>query len=216
MRRSQLCLVVAVTGVLLWVGSPAQGSEAPERQDYFIAGLELGGTGPLSPLDRYTKDGMIGAPFAGYMFNRFLGVMGQIHLAAMPNRDACKPVGHPDYSFDGCYKNKPLEAEWTWTLGGTIGPRLALPLGGFEVWGTFQGGGFTGLSDDSPISDTSLAFSTGGGVNVAMRGGLSFGGFARYNRLYQEAHGRGDVRYAAGGISLTYKFAAPTGAPPSK
>jgi opacity protein-like surface antigen len=186
------------------------------RQDYYIAGVELGGTGALEPLNRFVNNGVILAPFGAYMFNDFVGVMGQMHVLAMPNRDACKPIGDPEYDPNGCSGNKPLEDDWTWALGATVGPRLALPLGGIEVWGTFQGGGFTGLSPNSPITHSSVAFSTGGGVNIAVNNSISLGGFARYNRLYQEAHDRGDVRYATGGISLTYKFSPLEAVPPSK
>ena len=30
------------------------------------------------------------------------------------------------------------------------------------------------------------------------------GAFAKYNRLFQRAHGRGDVRYAVGGLLLSW------------
>jgi hypothetical protein len=218
MRRSQLCLVLAVAGALLWVRSPALGEDGdqPVRQDYYIAGVELGGTGALDPLNRYVKNGVILAPFGAYMFNDFIGVMGQMHVVAMPNKDSCKPVGDPDYDANGCSGNKPLEDDWTWALGATVGPRVALPLGGIELWGTFQGGGFTGLSPNSPINNTSLAFSTGGGVTIEVNKSILLGGFARYNRLYQGAHGRGDVRYVGGGLSLTFKMPPPEGALPSK
>jgi hypothetical protein len=220
MRRSQLCLVlaVAIAGTLLWGRSAALGQEdeEPVRQDYFIGGVELGGTGALDPLNRYAKDGAILAPFGAYMFNRFIGVMGQMHVVAMPNKDACEPIGAPGYNPEGCVGNKPLESDWTWALGATIGPRLALPLGGIELWGTFQGGGFTGLSGNSPIDESSVAFSTGGGANVEVTSTVSVGAFARYNRLYQGAHGQGDVDYASGGVSLTLKFPSGEAAPPSK
>jgi hypothetical protein len=218
MRRSQLCLVLAVAGVLLWGRSAALGEEGeqPVRQDYYLAGVELGGTGALDPLNEFAKDGAILAPFGAYMFNPFMGVMGQMHVVAMPNKDACKPIGSPGYNPEGCSGNKPLENDWTWALGATVGPRVALPLGGIEFWGTFQGGGFTGVSGNSPIDHSSFAFSTGGGVNVAVNDRVSVGGFARYNRLYQEAHDQGDVRYASGGVSVTLKFPPPEPAPPSK
>jgi hypothetical protein len=219
MRRSQLCLVLAVAGALLWVRSPALGQEEgdqPVRQDYYIAGVELGGTGALDPLNRYVKNGVTVAPFGAYMFNKFIGVMGQVHVVAMPTENTCKPEGDPDYDEEACSGNKPLEDDWTWALGATVGPRLALPLGGIEVWGTVQGGGFTGLSPNSPINNTSAAFSTGGGVNIDVNESIAVGGFARFNRLYQGAHGRGDVEYVSGGVALTFKFPPPEGPLPSK
>ena len=218
MRRSHLFLVLAVGGALLWGRSPVLGQDTgqPQRPDYAIVGAELGATGALAPLERYVENGAVLAPFGGYMFNKYIGLMGQLHVVAMPTKDVCQPVGDPDYNPNGCYKNKPLEAEATWALGATVGPRLALPLGGIEFWGTFQGGGFTGLTDDSPISKASWAFSTGGGVNVAMTERISVGGFGRYNYLYQKAHSRDNVRFAAGGISLTYKLPPPEVAPPAK
>jgi hypothetical protein len=76
-------------------------------------------------------------------------------------------------------------------VGGTLGPRLALPLGGIEVWGTWQGGIYTGLAPHSAITDTSWGFSTGGGANMALTKRFSLGAFGRYNRLYQRAHHQG-------------------------
>jgi len=225
MNRSQLCVILAVVGALLWTRSPvlAGDDEEPTAEDYFLAGVELGATGATNPLSRYVNNGFTLAPFGAYMFNKHIGLMGQMHLIGMPSADACKPERlsdgspNPEYDYNGCYKNRALEADWVWALGATVGPRLALPIGGVEIWGTVQGGGFTGLSSSStPISKASWALSTGGGVNIEVTENILIGVFGRYNYLYQNAHSRGEVKYGAGGISTTYKFAPPKPLPVPK
>jgi len=202
--------------LLLWVGSPAVGAEgeAPQRQDYVIFGTELGGTGAVGALDTFANNGAVLAPFGGYMVNKYIGVLGNLHVLALPLKNACRSEEYP--LSDGCYKNKPLESDSGWALGLTVGPRLALPLGGIELWGTCGIGGFTGLSGNSPIMHTSFAYSTGGGANIAVTDNISIGGFARYNYLFQDAHGRGRVRYGSGGVVFTYKMPPPQAAPPPK
>jgi OOP family OmpA-OmpF porin len=163
----------------------------------YLAGVDLGATGALAPVERFVENGATFSPFVGYMHNNYIGALGNLHMLALPNKD------RPGI----------LDDDVTWAVGGTIGPRFALPLGGLEVWGTWQGGVYTGLAPNSAITDTSWGFSTGGGANLRFTERFSIGGFGRYNRLYQRAHGEGDVRIATGGISFTFDFPVAKPAP---
>lgn len=211
MKRSQLWMALGVAGILisLQTGSSAQTEAAPEpmTEQRILVGAELGGTGAMAPLDQFAENGAAFSPFVGYMYNDYLGVLGHLNLLAIPIKD----------------RPHELDDDVAWALGGTVGPRIALPLGGFELWGTWQGGFMSGLSPHSPISTTSWTFSTGGGVNVGITDRLSFGAFGRYTRLYQQAHYQSDSKYASGGITVTYRLDMPTwetvsepGPPPPK
>lgn len=181
--------ILAFAGVLLLPAGSAWGDP------HVKAGVDIGATGALSSMDRFVSNGAILSPHASYMVNDFLGMMGQLHVVAMPNKDRREPNGR-----------NIIDSDATWALGGSVGPRVSLPLGGVEVYGTWQAALFTGLAPHSAITGTSWGFSTGGGANLSFGKNFTFGGFARYNRLYQEAHGTGDVRYATGGISFTFTF----------
>lgn len=202
MKVRQLWQAVGLAGAISLLQLPLAAQEEaaePEVRRNILVGAEIGGTGALAPMERFVKNGAVFSPFVAYMFHDLIGAMGNFHLLAIPNKDA----------FDDL-----LEDDVTWAIGGTVGPRFALPLGGIEIWGTWQGGIFTGLTPHGAITDTSWGFSTGGGANLALTKTFSFGGFARYNRLYQRVHGRGDARYATGGIVLTFKFSPPAAGPP--
>lgn len=205
MKGTELWVVFATVVAMSVASSPVSAQIASDdvpRQDYFLVGTEVGATGALEPLRRFVDNGAAVSPFAAYMFNRYIGILGQVNMLALPNK-----------------QNDPLrlEDDVTWGLGAAVGPRLALPLGGVEIWGTFQVGFLSALSPNSPISGTPFAISTGGGMNIALTKKMAFGLYGRYNRLYQDAYGAGDVRYASGGINLTYKLPPPSeGLPPPK
>jgi outer membrane protein OmpA-like peptidoglycan-associated protein len=160
-----------------------------------IGGLDVGAVIPLNAFDRLSNTGFVAAPFVGYMFGEFnqrLGIQGQVQGIVAPNRS--NGIG-----FD----------EVTAGIGASAGPRVELPLGPVNVYGTFQVGGITGLTAPSALTDTSWGFSTGGGINFPVTDTMSLGAWARWNRWYQRARGIGDVRYASTGISLTMNSAPP-------
>jgi hypothetical protein len=201
MKGRHLWGALAVSIVLATACAPvaAQQQKAPPPPpDFIITGVEVGGTGALAPLERFADNGFIISPYGGYMLNRFLGAHGHFHWIGLPLKDS----------------SPALEDDWSWAIGLSAGPRVALPLGGLEVWGTFEPGFYTGLSPHSPITDSSWGFTTGGGMNLKITDHFSFGGFARYNRLWQRAHGVGDVRFASGGITLQCTLPPPSAAPP--
>ena len=131
-------------------------------------GVDIGAVLPLNSFDRYSTTGFVLAPWLGYMFNEYIGVMAQAQGLVAPNRSR-------GISFE----------EVSAALAGAVGPRVEVPLGPLELYGTFQIGGLTGLTAPSSITDTSWGFSTGGGINFDITETLSVGAWARWNRWYQ-------------------------------
>lgn len=190
MKARRLCVLLAVAVVLAGSGGLAS---AEERM---LVGADVGATGALTPMYDYVKTGAILSPFAGYMWNDYLGGLAQFHILSIPTDNNPKRKFQDDY---------------TWVMGMTFGPRLALPLGDWEWYTTFQFGGFTGLSPNSPVTRTSYGISGGGGVNYAISETWSLGGFGRYNFLDQRVHDdSGRVQYATGGISVTFRLPPPS------
>ena len=180
----------------------AIGVRSASAEQGVIAGVDLGFVGPLKEFkDRSTTGGVFG-PFAGYMLNDYIGGVGQVEVLGAPNKDRTG-IG---------------DNESTWALGAHVGPRLALPFNGGDLYATWQGGVFTGLAPQSPIDGTSWGYSTGGGIDVRVTDLLLVGAFLRYNRLDQRATGssgtRDDVQYLTGGLSLVYNAVPAPPAPP--
>ena len=123
-------------------------------------------------------------------------------------------------------------SQTTTLLGGTAGPRLSLPfrypfeLGDGEIYGTAQGGYFTGLSGRLPHS--APGFSVGMGIGYKLTPTLTLEVFGRWNRSYMSPRpkdlGPGqvpaerigeDIEWATGGLGLMYTFPeAPPPPPP--
>jgi outer membrane protein OmpA-like peptidoglycan-associated protein len=168
-----------------------------------IAGVDIGVMVPLEELDDFVTPGGVLSPFFGYMFNDYLGVMGQLQVWGAESEESNFRDGFRSLHDDNA----------TWAGGGFIGPRLAVPMGPVELYGTVQGGIMTALADEA-LTDTSAALSTGIGLNFALTENLSLGAFGRWNRLYQRVHGRGDAKYITTGLALTYQFTAAEPPPP--
>lgn len=189
----------------LWAVSSAHAVEGP------FAGIDLGVSIPTNKnYVAHVHEGGTANPYVGYMFNEYLGLQGQLHFAFQ----------EPDNDHRGF----PKENQITTLLGGTVGPRLTLPLGEFvELYGTGQGGVFTGLS--GRLNHTGPGFSVGGGVDFNITPQVAVGVFGRWNRAYMsprptvlanqeaDAQGRADARWATAGIGLKYAFNGPAPAP---
>jgi outer membrane protein OmpA-like peptidoglycan-associated protein len=168
-----------------------------------FVGVDVGAMIPTDEMEDFVNVGMSAAPFAGYMFNDYIGLMGQLHVLAGKSKET-------NFRFGGF----PNDDNTTWWAGASAGPKLAIPLGeGYEIYGTFHPGIFTGLTDEA-ITDTSFGFTTGGGLNIPITPNFLIGVFARYNRLYQRVHTKGDAKYVTTGIALTYMFGEEEVAPP--
>ena len=191
MKRVALWVAAGVLCFSL-AGAGGVAAEMHEEGGGVTGGVDVGAVMPLNAFDRFSTTGFMIAPWIGYMFNEYVGLMAQGQGLVVPNRS--RGIG-----FD----------EVTSALAGGVGPRVAVPAGPMELYGTFQIGGITGLTSPSAITDTSWGFSTGGGINFPVTETLAVGAWARWNRWYQRSRGVGDVRYASAGIGVTLKQAPP-------
>jgi outer membrane protein OmpA-like peptidoglycan-associated protein len=189
------------------------GATAARGVDGPFVGLDLGASVPTNSNYRaHAEAGISGGPFVGYMWNDYLGLQANLSVAGQ------EPDNFPRRGFR-------KENQWTTLLGYTIGPRAQIPLGeNVELYGTVQGGGFTGLS--GRLTQTSPGFLAGGGVDYYLTDHVAVGVFGRWHRAYQsprptflaglaaEDQGPSDARWAVGGINVKYRFNAPSAPPP--
>jgi len=196
---------------LLWAVSSA-------RADGPFIGAKLGVSEPTNTNYRaHVETGGTGAPFAGYMFNDYLGLQGELHFTFQPpDRDSRR--FNPKSNIDN-------ETQTTTMFGGTIGPRLQIPLGELvNVYVTGQGGGFKGLG--GRLNQWAPGFLVGGGLDVNLTRNVAVGLYGDWDRAYMAphptflvaddptAHGPRDARSATAGIALTYSFGRPAAPPP--
>jgi len=184
-----------------------------------FVGIDLGTSEPTNGNYRaHVEHGGTGNPFGGYMFNDYLGIQGQLHATFQ----------EPDDDHRG-FKN---ENQVTTLLGGTVGPRLQIPLGEvMDMYITGQGGYFEGVSGH--VDHGAPGFSVGGGIDYNITQNFAVGLFGRWNRVYMsprfegaalttgpeppqvpEERGPADLEYGQGGISLKYSFAQAAPPPP--
>ena len=202
--------VLGLSLLLLGTVSTARAVDGP-----FI-GLDLGVSEPTNDNYRsHVATGATAAPFAGYMFNDYLGLQGSFHANFQP----------PDDNDERPQSNLNHRNGWTTMMGATVGPRFQVPLGDlFDLYLTAQGGGFKGVG--GRLNQWAPGFQAGGGLDVNLTPQFSLGLFARWNRAYMAPHptflvghvvddqGPKDARWATGGIGLKYAFNGPEAAPP--
>jgi len=201
MNRHRVPVLLSLAAMLVCAAGSAHAAAEPVMKglgERAIAGVDLGAMSPLAPLDVFADTGGSLSPWAGYMFNSFIGALGELHFVGAPTKNR---VGK-------------LDANATWILGASVGPRIAINFGGLEIYGTWQAGGWTGVTSPSPVDHTSFGWATGGGVNLLVSKNIQLGGFARYNFLYQDAHGTDNVRYVESGAAFTYNFLPEVVPPP--
>lgn len=208
MKRRELWVVLTIVGVLACARiSEAADSKTPTPapgpllgKPKILAGAELGAVFPLSPIERFSKNGGTFSPYVALKYNRLLGVMGNLHIVGMPNRD----------------RENVLDDDATWIAGGTLGPRIDIPISDVEVYGTVQGGIYTGLAPNSSVTDTSWGANAGGGMSLPVFfPGFRLGLYAKMHYLAQQVHGRGDARFVSGGFNLEYDFTHEVPPPPT-
>lgn len=211
-RHAQRVLVSALVAVIVF--SLPVYAEGPIYANGPFAGIDVGVSRPTNAnYNAHVHDGATANPFAGYMFNNYLGLQGQLYATFQePDND------HRGYAH---------ENQITTLLGLSVGPRLALPMeDNLELYATFQVGGYTGVS--GTMDETAPGFSTGAGLNYYVTPQIAIGAFGRWNRVYMaprpttltnpplvaDQQGPEDAQFAMGGISLTYRFNRPEAAPP--
>jgi outer membrane protein OmpA-like peptidoglycan-associated protein len=192
---------------ILTGGAVAGAAEGP------FVGTNLGVSLPTNK--NYSAHANLGAavnPYAGYMFNKYVGGQGEVLFTFQP----------PDNDHRGF----PKENQTSTLFGGTVGPRFSVPIGdAVDVYTTAQGGFFTGLS--GRLNHSGPGFGVGGGINYNPIPELSVGLFGRWNRVYfsprpttlsnqePDAQGRSDLRFVTTGLALQYNFIpAPPPPPP--
>ncbi len=190
--------------LLLWAATTVHADGA-------FVGIDLGASLPTNKNYRaHVHEGATANPYVGYMFNDYLGLQGQLHFTGqLPDND------HRGFSH---------ENQTTTMLGGTIGPRLSVPLGEMvDIYATGQGGAFTGLS--GRLNHTAPGFSVGGGIDFNITPQVALGVFGRWNRTYmsprpttlsnqaQDDQGPADAQWATVGIGVKYAFNGPAEAP---
>ncbi|MFQ5666958.1 MAG: outer membrane beta-barrel protein [Candidatus Binatia bacterium] len=172
-------------------------------------GVDLGVSEPANNNYRaQVKDGATGNPYFGYMLNHYLGAQGQFHFVFQ----------EPDNDRRGF----PKENQITTLFGFTIGPRIALPLSKkVEIYGTGQGGFFTGLSGRFTRTDGGV--SAGGGLDYYVTPRIAVSIFGRWNSTFMsprpfflsgqraDQQGPADATWVTAGMGVKYRFHPPTG-----
>jgi len=145
------------------------------------------------------------------MFNHYLGVQGDLHFVF-------QYADNDHRGFEG-------ENQITSIFGGTVGPRVSLPMSdSLELFAIGQGGGFTGLS--GRLDHTSGGVSAGAGFDYYVTPNVAVTVYGRWNRAFQaprpttlvgqveNQQGPADAQWAGGGVGLKYSFTQPAAAPP--
>ena len=194
------------------VGTTARAESGP-----FI-GLDLGVAEPINGNYRaHVQTGVAASPFAGWMFNDFIGLQGNLLAVGNSPDDDDRGIDH--------------ENQWTSHVGFVAGPRLALPawesatslVKAIEVYALVQGGVMTGTS--GRLTQTAGMYNVGGGIDFYVTDHLAIGGFGRFTHLFTEPRpfflpdddviqspgeqGPKDAEYATVGIGLKYDFREP-------
>ena len=214
MVRLRSVLALSFLGVLMVASTVYAGGPAP-----FI-GLEVGASEPTNSNYRaHVQTGIEASPLAGYMFNDYLGLQGQLHFIYQePDSDGRRANNAPGGGIDN-------ENQITTLAGATLGPRLQLPLGDlFDVYVTAQGGGFKGLS--GRLNQWAPGFLACGGLDFNVTKNFSIGLFGRWNRAYMAPHptslvnevsdeqGPDDIQWVTAGMGIKYTFFAEAAPPP--
>src|SRR6266404_2163833 len=173
MRRLQLLAVLLVSS--FWAVPWAHAGEPGA-----FLGLDLGVSEPSNGnYQAHVHTGGSANPYVGYMLHDNFGLQLQGHfLFQEPDND------HRGFNF---------ENQHTTLVGGTFGPRIAFPakmvspsfLSGIEIYGTGQGGYFSGIS--GRLTQSAPGFSVGGGVDFYLTDNVAVTGFGRWNRAYMSA-----------------------------
>ena len=189
-----------IVAIAMAIGVSATSAALAEQG--LIGGVEVGAAVPVAQLKHRADTGGMGDIFAGYMFNDYIGLIG-------------------DAQYTGFFAiNRPRQLDdGPQILGFHAGPRLAVPfhLGVLptEVYASWLGGVDTGLIGDTPISRTSWAHSVGAGLNFRINRVLLAGIFGRVYWVDQRVDPEQGVEYVRAGLALPCNAAAPAPAPPA-
>jgi len=188
-----------IVAMAMAVSTTASSASAEEG---LIVGAEAGAAVPVSSFKSRADNGGMASLFAGYMFNDYLGLVGDAEYTGFYG------VDRPRRIDDGPQ-----------VLGFHAGPRVALPfyLGELptELYLTWRGGVDTGLVGNTPLNSTSFAHAVGAGLNFRLNHALLLGIFGRYNWVDQRVEPGRSIEYVTTGVALTYNAAEPPPPPPA-
>jgi len=174
--------------VMTLVGLMAAGHGLPVHAAG-IVGADIGVMLPDDDLDDASDKGAYLSPYAAYMLNDWIGFMGRVQVWG----------AEAEHSDDVGF-----------VMAGLFGPRLALPLGPVELWGTFLGGVAGGLNDEF-IDDPAWAVAPGGGVNFYIDQHWFVGASGHWHRVQRRVHNPNDVSsndatYTTIGVGVGYEW----------
>jgi len=198
---------IAVLGALIAVMPGRVSGMDFETPGRLFGGVDVGIMQPVDGFASYVSTGGVIAPFVGYKFFQDkdmqinIGALGQAQFFGAPS-DACPTClfGHND---DDVY-----------AFAGTIGPRLSLPVGPMEFYGTWGIGFIEGLTSPSSLNEGAWGQGGGGGINYSLNENLMVGAWGRWYIWYEHAHVAGYVKYASTGLSVTWQQSPPPPPPP--
>lgn len=184
-------------------------------------GADLGVAQPTNNNFRqHVQIGMTGEPFVGYQFNKYIGLMTQMHINAWPPDDDNRRFYQKNFGY---------ENQWTTMWALTAGPRFSLPVFDdlVDLHVGAQGGGYKAMG--GRMNQWAPGFQVGGGIDYNISPNWAVGAFGRWNRAYMSPHpyellgpkpappenqGPADAQWATAGISVKYTFAEEAAAPP--
>jgi outer membrane protein OmpA-like peptidoglycan-associated protein len=202
-----LALLGALVAMMATSPRLAAAGDDWEMPGRFFGGVDAGVLVPTNAFGSYVSTGGVLAPFVGYKFFQDKDLQLNLGLMVQPQF-----IGAGADQCPGCVRGGNDDS--TFGLGLTAGPRVSLPVGPLELYGTWGAGGMWGLTNPSAMSEGSWGWSTGGGINYSLNDNLMVGAFGRWNHWYQKAHGIGDVTYATTGLSVTLQQSPPAPPPP--
>ena len=181
-----------------------------------FGGVDVGVLEPVDGVASYISTGGVIAPFLGYKFFQDqdmhfnIGVMAQGQFFGAPNNVCPGCIG--EHGFNDTY-----------AFAGTVGPRLSIPVGPWEFYGTWGIGGIEGLNGaKSAIPEGAWGQGGGGGINYSLNENVSVGAWGRWYEWFEHPPSGlpntgslvGYVKYASAGLGVTLQQSPPAPPPP--
>ncbi len=215
---ASLVVLGALIAVMPGAASAAEYDTRYEQPGRWFGGVDVGVLEPIGGFASYVSTGGVIAPFVGYKFFRDKDL--QVNLGLMAQGQF---FGAPSDPCPGCIGGQNNDASYG--LAGTVGPRLSLPVGPLEFYGTYGIGGIEGLTTPSALPEGAWGHGGGGGINYSLNENVMIGAFGRWYIWYQHsplniqgvpggASLVGYVQYATAGIGVTLQQSPPAPPPP--
>ena len=178
-----------------------------------FGGVDAGVMVPIDSFDRYAHVGGVLAPFIGWKFFQDKDLRLNLGLMAQGQFIGAGSKCTSNCSFNGGGQGD----DNVFGLAGTVGPRLSLPAGPLEFYGTWGVGGMEGLTTPSALNEGSWGQGGGGGINYSLNDNVMIGAFGRWYEWFQHTHPGNNsdyVKYATAGLGVTLQQSPPPPPPP--